>query len=69
MIPFTAKLLSSHFFYGRDIDIAVIANEYPSLHDFLKKLKEIHTIELDIPWVSVSYKRKGLLAKVARKLE
>ena len=35
----------------------------------MKKLKEIDTIELDIPWASVSYKRKGLLAKVARKLE
>ena len=63
------KIAKQLFFYGRGIDIAAIASEYPSLHEFLKKLKEIDTIELDIPWASVSYKRKGLLAKVARKLE
>ena len=55
--------------YGRNIDIAAIVKEYPSLHDFFKETIQIDTVPIAIPWASVSNKRKGILAKVARDYE
>ena len=55
--------------YGRNVDIAAIVKEYPSLHDFFKETIQIDTVPIAIPWASVSNKRKGILAKVARDYE
>ena len=46
-----------------------IANDCPSLQDLLTKPIEIDTVPILIPWLSVSDKSKGLLAKVARRRE
>ena len=46
-----------------------IANDCPSLQDLLTKPIEIDTLPILIPWLSVSDKCKGLLAKVARRHE
>ena len=50
-----------------DIDIGAIANDYPSLNDFLMKPPEID--DNPIPWTYVSRKHEAKLAKVARKQE
>ena len=71
------KIAEQLMLYGVDIHHADqsgiccldIANDCPSLQDLLTKPIEIDTIPILIPWSSVSDKRKGLLAKVARRHE
>ena len=71
------KIAKQFLSYGADIHLRDssgkscldIAQDCPSLHDFLTKPIEIDTIPILIPWTSVSDKCKGILAKVARRQE